>query len=365
MSEVRQTVTFKPDQEDIGERLDKYISEEIEDISRSYVKKLIDSGFITVNNPQNKDKSVKKIKASYTIGFGDEIIVSLPEPEKLEISAENIPLDIVYEDEDVIVVNKPQGMVVHPAPGNYSGTLVNALMYHCGDSLSSINGVERPGIVHRIDKDTSGLLVICKTNLAHQSLAEQFAEHSINRIYSCIVYNHFDIEKMKKLEKTEGLTGFSNNAFIKDSEKTPVNTSSRYYLPESVFPEKLSEVYTDMINKPIARAKSDRKKMAIDPDGRRAVTHIYLQQNLKDNMAYIKCKLETGRTHQIRVHLTSINHPLLGDPVYGPKSCSYNLMGQVLHAGTLGFVHPRTGEYIEFTSELPDYFQKLLSRLTD
>lgn len=333
---MNQEIKLTPDLDDIGERLDKYISEELEDVSRSYVKKLIDKGNISVTG---SDGTERRVKASYLLSSGDLVFVSLPEPEKLEIVPENIPLEIVYEDEDVIVINKPQGMVVHPAPGNYTGTLVNALMYHCGDSLSSINGVERPGIVHRIDKDTSGLLVICKTNLAHQSLAEQFAEHSINRIYSCIVFNHFDIEKMQKIEKTE-------------TKKT-----------DSIFPKGLNYVYTQRISKPIARAKSDRKKMAIDPDGRRAVTHIYLQENLKDNFAYIKCKLETGRTHQIRVHLTSENHPLLGDPVYGPKFSRFNLKGQVLHAGTLGFIHPRSNEYIEFTSELPEDFTKMLGIL--
>ena len=337
---MNQEIKLTPDLDDIGERLDKYISEELEDVSRSYVKKLIDKGNISVTG---SDGTERRVKASYLLSNGDLVLVSLPEPEKLEIAPENIPLEIVYEDEDVIVINKPQGMVVHPAPGNYSGTLVNALMYHCGDSLSSINGVERPGIVHRIDKDTSGLLVICKTNLAHQSLAEQFAEHSINRIYSCIVYNHFDFEKMQKLDKDE--------------------SRDKIILPDSIFPDELSYVYTQRISKPIARAKSDRKKMAIDPDGRRAVTHIYLQENLKENFAYIKCKLETGRTHQIRVHLTSENHPLLGDPVYGPKSSRFNLKGQVLHAGTLGFIHPRTNEYIEFTSELPDDFTKMLGIL--
>ena len=337
---MNQEIKLTPDLDDIGERLDKYISEELEDVSRSYVKKLIDKGNISVTG---SDGTERRVKASYLLSNGDLVLVSLPEPEKLEIAPENIPLEIVYEDEDVIVINKPQGMVVHPAPGNYSGTLVNALMYHCGDSLSSINGVERPGIVHRIDKDTSGLLVICKTNLAHQSLAEQFAEHSINRIYSCIVYNHFDFEKMQKLDKDE--------------------SRDKIILPDSIFPDELSYVYTQRISKPIARAKSDRKKMAIDPDGRRAVTHIYLQENLKENFAYIKCKLETGRTHQIRVHLTSENHPLLGDPVYGPKSSRFNLKGQVLHAGTLGFIHPRTNEYIEFTSELPEDFTKMLGIL--
>ncbi|MCR5228145.1 MAG: RluA family pseudouridine synthase [Eubacterium sp.] len=317
---MEQIINLTPDHEDIGVRLDKYISEELEEVSRSYIKKLIDKNSISVTSA---DGTERRVKASYLLSEGDNIKLILPEPEKLEIVPENIPLEIAYEDDDVIVVNKPQGMVVHPAPGNYTGTLVNALMYHCGDSLSSINGIERPGIVHRIDKDTSGLLVICKTNLAHQGLAEQFAEHSINRIYSCIVYNHFDIEKM----------------------------------------EKVDNIYTETVNKPIARGKVDRKRMVIDMDGRRAVTHIFLQENLKDNYAFVKCKLETGRTHQIRVHLTSINHPLLGDPVYGPKSCPFNLKGQVLHAGTLGFIHPRTKEYLEFTSDLPEYFTKLLNIL--
>ncbi len=312
-----------PTEDNIGQRIDKYISESMEELSRSYINKLTSEDRILIIN----NGSEKAVKPSYKLRAGDTVKINLPEVTKLEIIPENIPINIVYEDEDVIVVDKPQGMVVHPAAGNYTGTLVNALMYHCGDSLSSINGVERPGIVHRIDKDTSGLLVVCKNNMAHQSLAEQFSEHSINRVYSCIVYNHFDIQKMEKSD-----------------------------LPE------LGE-YTLTVNKPINRAKNDRKKMAIDPDGRRAVTHIYLADNLEDNYSFIRCKLETGRTHQIRVHLSSISHPLLGDPVYGPKKCPYNLQGQVLHAGKLGFIHPRTKEYIEFNSELPEYFQKLLNIL--
>ena len=312
-----------PTEDNIGQRIDKYISESMEELSRSYINKLTSEDRILIIN----NGSEKAVKPSYKLRAGDTVKIDLPEVTKLEIIPENIPINIVYEDEDVIVVDKPQGMVVHPAAGNYTGTLVNALMYHCGDSLSSINGVERPGIVHRIDKDTSGLLVVCKNNMAHQSLAEQFSEHSINRVYSCIVYNHFDIQKMEKSD-----------------------------LPE------LGE-YTLTVNKPINRAKNDRKKMAIDPDGRRAVTHIYLADNLEDNYSFIRCKLETGRTHQIRVHLSSISHPLLGDPVYGPKKCPYNLQGQVLHAGKLGFIHPRTKEYIEFNSELPEYFKKLLNIL--
>ena len=303
-------------------RLDKFLSEQISDISRSYIQKLCDDGKVVIVDVSGNEKS---LKPSYKLKTGDIIRLTIPEPEKLEIVAEDIPLNIVYEDEHVIVIDKPQGMVVHPAAGNYTGTLVNALMYHCGDSLSSINGVERPGIVHRIDKDTSGLLVVCKSNIAHQGLAEQFEKHSINRIYSCIVYNHFDIEKMEKTEP--GL-------------------------------------YTIRIDKAINRSKNDRKKMAIDPSGKRAVTNVFLIKNMNDNFSYIQCKLETGRTHQIRVHLSSINHPLLGDPVYGPKKCPYNLNGQVLHAGTLGFIHPVTGEYLEFNSPLPEYFEKLLERLS-
>ena len=310
-----QNLSFFPEYEDIGIRIDAFLADKIEDISRSYIQKLSQQGNISVVSSniinQDNDAVAKNVKASYKIKENDIIKIIIPKPEKLTIEAENIPIDIVYEDDDLIIVDKPQGMVVHPAAGNYTGTLVNALMYHCGDSLSSINGVERPGIVHRIDKDTSGLLVICKTNLAHQNLAIQFAEHTINRVYSAVVYNHFDKEELT-------------------------------------------------VNAPIARAKNDRKKMAIDPNGKRAVTHVYLVENIKDNMAYVRCKLETGRTHQIRVHLTSINHPLLGDPVYGPKKCPYNLKGQALHAGTLGFIHPRTNEYMEFTSELPEYFKKIL-----
>lgn len=335
-------VVLKSEETDIGIRLDKYISSELSDLSRSFIQKLLDESAIVLLSDNGEEK---RVKASYKLKAGDCFQVTIPEPTRLDIVAENIPLNIVYEDDDVIVIDKPQGMVVHPAAGNYSGTLVNALMYHCGDSLSTINGIERPGIVHRIDKDTSGLLVICKNDKAHQSLAKQFEEHSINRIYSSIVYNHFDIEKMIRLEKES------------DENGNPI-------LPDSLFPEEMTFVYTDTVNKPIARAKNDRKKMAIDPNGRRAVTHIYLQKNLQENYSYIKCKLETGRTHQIRVHLTSINHPLLGDPVYGPKNCPFKLDGQVLHAGTLGFVHPRTSEYMEFQSELPKYFTRLLERFS-
>ncbi len=324
--------------ENSGKRLDKYLSEEFSDFSRSYIKKLIDGGLVL--------KTGTQLKASYKLRSEDSLTIKLPKPEKLDILPENIPLDIVYEDEHLIVIDKPQGMVVHPAAGNFSGTLVNALMYHCGDSLSSINGVERPGIVHRIDKDTSGLLVVCKSNIAHQGLAEQFEKHSIHRIYSCVVFNHFDIEKMEIVSTTD-------DPILGDYAEVSENVSELSYMGTD-------EYYSLRVDRPIARGKNDRKRMVIDPDGRRAVTHIYLKENLKDNLAFIKCKLETGRTHQIRVHLSSINHPLLGDPVYGPKKCPYNLQGQALHAGTLGFVHPVTGKYMEFRSELPEYFSKFL-----
>ncbi len=337
-------LTFDITENDIGIRLDKFLSEKL-DMSRSYIQKLTEDDLIYILETGDK----KNVKASYKLRSDDQVIVNVPEPEKLDIVAEDIPLDIVYEDDDLIVVNKPQGMVVHPAAGNYSGTLVNALMYHCGNNLSSINGVERPGIVHRIDKDTSGLIVVCKSNIAHQGLAEQFEKHSIHRIYSCIVYNHFDILKMDKLNIKDDII-LSAYSTVSD------NISDLSY-------KDTNEYYSLRINKPIARGKVDRKRMVIDADGRRAVTHIYLKENLKDNLSYIKCKLETGRTHQIRVHLSSINHSLLGDPVYGPKKCPYNLEGQALHAGTLGFVHPVTKEYMEFKSDLPEYFKKMLNRL--
>ena len=289
-----------------GYRIDKYISEELSDYSRSYLSGLIADGKVLVSD--------RKVKSSYKLHSGDVISLSIPAPEMPEITPENIPLNIVYEDEDIIIVNKPQGMVVHPAAGNYSGTLVNALMYRYKDSLSTINGVIRPGIVHRIDKNTSGLLVICRNNKAHHSLAEQFAVHSITRKYTAIAYNYFSDDTLT-------------------------------------------------IDKPIERDKKDRKKMALDPAGRRAVTHVTVLERLKNNFTLIECVLETGRTHQIRVHLSSINHPLLGDDVYGPKKCPYNLSGQMLHAGTLGFIHPSTNEYMEFTAELPEYFEKTLEKL--
>lgn len=291
---------------DIGTRLDKYLTEQIPDQSRSYIQKLLDDNFITVNG--------KSAKSNYKLRAGDTITVEIPEAEELDIEPENIPLDIVYEDDDIIVINKPKGMVVHPAPGHTSGTLVNALMYHCKDSLSSINGVLRPGIVHRIDMDTTGLLVACKSDQAHRVLSDKFKVHDIHRVYTAIVYNQFATD--------EGT-----------------------------------------INKPIARHKTDRKKMAIDSNGRHAVTHYRVIERLKQNFSLVECELETGRTHQIRVHMASINHPLLGDEVYGPKQKPFATQGQVLHAGVLGFDHPITGEYMEWHADLPDYFQEILKRL--
>lgn len=297
-------ITFAAEADDVGKRIDVFAAENYEELSRSGLKKIIDAGGVTVNN--------KTVKANYKLRTGDIVTMNIPESVPLEIIPQNIPLDILYEDDDVIVINKPQGMVVHPAPGHYTDTLVNALLYHCGDSLSGINGIMRPGIVHRIDMDTSGVIMAAKNNNAHRSLALQLAEHSITRKYNAIVYNN-----------------------IKEDEGT--------------------------IDKPLGRNPSDRKKMAVVPGGRRAVTHYRVLDRLR-KFTYIEAQLETGRTHQIRVHMTYAGHPLLGDSVYGSKKQPFNLKGQVLHARVLGFVHPVTGEYMEFESPLPEYFQKLLER---
>lgn len=294
------------DDSDNGERIDKYLAEELEGYSRSFVQKLIKDGYVTVND--------KPVKSNFKVAHSDVLNIQLPELVEPEIVPENIPLDIIYEDDDVILVNKPKGMVVHPAAGHYSGTLVNALMYHCRDNLSGINGVLRPGIVHRIDMNTTGVLVACKNDFAHNSLAEQLAVHSITRKYNAICYNAF-----------------------KEAAGT--------------------------VDAPIGRHRVDRKKMAVDREnGRRAVTHYKVLDNFK-KFAYVECELETGRTHQIRVHMSSIGHPLLGDDVYCNAKAPYNLQGQTLHARVLGFVHPRTGEYMEFEAPLPEYFQKILKDL--
>ena len=295
------------DEEHAGLRIDAYLADALDGLTRSYVQRLIKAGLVKASD--------KAVKPSYKVSDSEEISVSFPEPEPVDILPEDIPLEIFYEDNDIIVVNKPKGMVVHPAAGHISGTLVNALMFHCGSSLSGINGVLRPGIVHRIDKDTTGLLVCCKNDSAHNVMAEKFAAHDINRVYTVICHNHF-----------------------KDIEGT--------------------------VDIGIARSKADRKVMAVDPSGKRAVTHYKVIENLGQNMSLIECRLETGRTHQIRVHMSYIKHPILGDTVYGPKKIPISgTEGQTLHAGVLGFEHPITGEYLEFKSPLPEYFSKIITQL--
>lgn len=292
------------DNNSVGQRIDKYLANLFDGKSRSFIQNIIENENILVNN--------KKVKASYKLKECDKIYLNIPEPKELEIEAENINLNIVYQDDDVAIINKPQGMVVHPAPGNYTGTLVNGLLYHLND-LSGINGVIRPGIVHRIDKDTSGLLVIAKNDLAHNELAKQFKDHSIKREYYALV---------------EGV--------IKENEGT--------------------------INKPLGRHPVERTKISVIKDGRHAVTHYSVIERYKKN-TLIKCVLETGRTHQIRVHMSSIGYPLVGDPVYGYKKQRFKLAGQVLHAKTLGFIHPRRKVYVEFDSDLPVEFEKILNIL--
>lgn len=298
-------LSFNINSEEEGQRIDKYLSTMIEGKSRSFVQGLIDEKKVKANN--------KVIKSNYKLKKGDFIEVEVPEPVELNVSAEEMNLDILYEDEDVLVVNKEKGIVVHPAPGNYTGTLVNGILHHCSD-LSGINGVIRPGIVHRIDKDTSGILVIAKNDEAHNDLAAQFKEHSIKREYYALVEGKFS--------KVEGT-----------------------------------------VDKPISRDKKERIKMAINSDGKRAVTHYEVLEQYDKGVSLVKCTLETGRTHQIRVHMASIGHPLVGDLVYGYKRQKFNIEGQALHAKTLGFIHPRTKEYMEFTSELPNYFKELLEKL--
>ena len=291
-----------------GLRIDKYLSEQMTSYSRSHIQKLLKDQCVQVNN--------LPVKVNYKLRTGDQIKVCLPEPETLNVEPENIPLDILYEDQDLLVVNKPKGMVVHPAAGHYSGTLVNALMYHCKDQLSGINGILRPGIVHRIDMDTTGTLVVCKNDISHQSLAEQLKEHSITRRYRAIVHGRL---------KEDGT-----------------------------------------VNAPIGRHPTDRKRMSIHAkNGKPAITHYRILKQYKE-YTYIECQLETGRTHQIRVHMASIGHPLLGDQIYGPSKVPYkNLQGQTLHAMILGFLHPTTQKYMEFEAPLPEYFQHLLDVLPE
>ena len=295
-------------EEQVGLRVDKFLVNTLEGKSRSFIQGLIDNNDIVING--------KSIKSNYKLRKDDEITIILPEPIELKVEAEEMDLDILYEDKDIIVINKSKGVVVHPAPGNYNGTLVNGLLHHCTD-LSGINGVIRPGIVHRIDKDTSGVLVICKNDDAHNSLAKQFKNHSIKREYYALVEGRFSNEK-------------------------------------------------GTIDKPIGRNKRDRLKMGIVEDGRHAVTHYEVIEQYNSNISLVKCQLETGRTHQIRVHMTSISHPLVGDTVYGSKRQKVKgINGQVLHAKTLGFIHPRTNEYMEFDSELPEYFKEVIKKLRD
>lgn len=290
---------------DTGKRIDKLLSEQLPELTRSAIQHLIQDGCVTVLGSSVK----KNAKAS----VGDEIIIELPEPKEIAIVPENIPLDIVYEDMDIVVVNKPKGMVVHPAPGNWTGTLVNALMYHCGDSLSGINGEIRPGIVHRIDKDTSGLLVVAKNDKAHQSLAEQIKVHSAGRRYYAVVRG------------------------------TPKEDKGT-------------------VNAPIARHPVDRKKMAVLAGGREAITHYEILERYR-GYSYMTFLLETGRTHQIRVHMAHIGHPIIGDPLYGPAKDKWKLEGQCLHAGELSLTHPSTGKRMTFQSPLPNYFNTVLQKL--
>ncbi|MCT4508499.1 MAG: RluA family pseudouridine synthase [Tepidibacter sp.] len=298
-------VNFEINEENEGVRLDVFLSSKFEDMSRSYIQKIIKEGNAFVNDKKEKPRYITKIN--------DKINFNIPKPKELDVEAENIDINIVYEDDDVLIVNKPQGMVVHPAPGNYTGTLVNAILYHCKDNLSSINGIIRPGIVHRIDKDTSGLLMIAKNNNAHNFLSEQLKEHTITRKYHMISYG-----------------------VLKEDTMT--------------------------VDAPIARHPVDRLKMAIVEGGKRAVTHFKVLKRF-EKYTYVEAQLETGRTHQIRVHMASKRHPLVGDPVYGPKSSKFKLNGQMLHAKTLGFIHPTTKEYMEFDSNLPEHFKKILNIL--
>ena len=310
MSDYRLTVTASS--EDAGTRLDAFIGYNTDELSRSYAVKLIERGLVSING---KTAASKK----QSISEGDTVVIDLPEPEPLAVKAEDIPIEIVYEDDDVAVINKPRGMVVHPGPGNQSGTLVNAIMYHMGSSLSSINGVIRPGIVHRIDKDTSGLLMIAKNDAAHESLAAQLKEHSVTREYTALVYDN-----------------------IREDRLT--------------------------IDEPIGRDERNRMRNAVNGSGaRNAVTHIEVLERF-GKYTLVKAVLETGRTHQIRVHMAYMHHPLAGDELYGPRRSSSKIegvpvSGQLLHAGTLGFIHPSDGKYMEFHSELPEVFTQVLENL--
>ena len=299
-------IDFIIEEEQSGERIDKFLSDSIPDLSRSYIQKLIKEEQVTVNQ--------KVVKSNYKLNTGDQLKLTEPELTEPDIVAEDIPLDILYEDSDLLILNKPKGMVVHPSAGHYSGTLVNALMHYCKDDLSGINGVMRPGIVHRIDMDTTGSLLVCKNDFTHNDIAQQLKVHSITRVYHAIVHG-----------------------VLKDDEGT--------------------------IDAPIGRHPVDRKKMSINhKNGKEAVTHYKVLQRFC-NYTYIECRLETGRTHQIRVHMASIGHPLLGDMVYGPAKAPTKLQGQTLHAKTIRIKHPKTGDYLEIDAPLPEYFVNLLKKL--
>ena len=301
-----ETVCYDVTTEYVGMRLDRFLTEMDSEHTRSFLQKVITDGGVLVND--------KPAKANYKLRLDDVVELDIPEPVELEVLPEDIPLDILYEDADVLIVNKPKGMVVHPAPGHTVGTLVNAVLYHCKDELSGINGVIRPGIVHRIDMNTTGSLIVCKNDKAHQDIADQIKVHSIHRVYRGIVIGR-----------------------VRDDE--------------------------GVIHAPIGRHPIDRKKMAInEKNGKDAITHYKVLQRF-ERYTYMEFVLETGRTHQIRVHMASIGHPLLGDEVYGPTKCPYQLQGQTLHAMTIGFKHPSTGEYVEFSAPLPEYFQHLLEIL--
>lgn len=296
---------LKIDESNVGIRLDKFIKNTVEDLSREYIQELIEEGYVLVNN--------KESKSSYKTCLNDFVVINFKDIEDLNVEAQNLPLDIVYEDKDVIVINKEQGMVVHPAPGNYSGTLVNALLYHCKD-LSSINGVKRPGIVHRIDKDTSGLIMVAKNDVSHKFLADQLKDKTASRVYIAIVHGRVHVKK-------------------------------------------------GVINAPIGRDPKSRVKMAVVKDGKDAITEFTVLDYYKD-FTLIECRLKTGRTHQIRVHMSYIGYPLVGDPLYGPRKLRYGDK-QYLHAKELSFIHPTTKQRVTFTTKTPDYFEKFIKKISE